>query len=245
MITDNSTYHNRIEAGHILARQVADACADLERPIVVAIPRGGIEVAIPVAHALHAPLECIVSRKIGTPQQSELALGAVDADGVAIIDEELRRALNLSTRQVSELVTAAHGEARNQMRRIHIMQPLKPFLGHDAIIVDDGFATGHTARVAANYLRRHGAHSVTLAVPVGPAGLTDFPPPEIDRVVCPYMPSPLIAVGPHYRHFREVQDATVYRLFAQYALRGDRSDGQASFYQSGGITAGNGGAPCE
>jgi predicted phosphoribosyltransferase/dienelactone hydrolase len=202
-------YANRVEAGAVLAQALSERSLAFVEPIVVALPRGGVPVAIPVARLLAAPLHITVTRKIGVPEQPELALGAVDEDGNTLFNEQLMHSLQLSQTELQQLVGAAHAEAQQRADLLRDGGPPAALAGHDVILVDDGYATGMTARAAARYLKRHGARHVTLAVPVAPRVLLDRPPEEFDRVVCPYTPRSFRAVGFHYDRFDQVDDTIV------------------------------------
>lgn len=210
-------YGDRTAAGAVLADALTQYTRTMIDPIVIGLPRGGVEVAIPVARSLGAPIEIVVARKIGVPGQPELALGAVDEEGVAIIDDDLREMLSLSPRRVQQLIESAHREAQSRAALLRDGRPIAPFGGRDIILVDDGYATGMTARVAARFLRRHGARHVILAVPVGPGSLVRERPVEFNLVVCPHTPEPFHAVGLHYRHFDQVSDGTVRTLLHTHA----------------------------
>ena len=205
-------YADRAEAGAILAQAVAAQSESLVEPLVLALPRGGIPVAVPIARELGAPIEVVVTRKIGTPEQPELALGAVDEDGNVVIDDRLLRALSLPRQELRVLIERASAEVVDRVQLLRDDRPLPALAGHDVVLVDDGYATGMTALSAARYLRRHGAHRVMLAVPVAPPSLVEQPPTEFDEVICPYTPDPFRAVGFHYQHFDQVTDAEVAEL---------------------------------
>lgn len=205
-------YGDRAAAGSVLAEAIAPLAHTLIDPIVIGLPRGGVEVAVPVARAMGTPVDIVVARKIGVPGQPELALGAIDEEGISIIDDDLRSMLGLSPRRVQQLTEAAHREAQSRAALLRDGRPIAPFGGRDVILVDDGYATGKTARVAARFLRRHGARHVILAVPVGPTTLITQRPVEFNQVICPLTPEPFHAVGLHYRHFDQVSDDAVRTL---------------------------------
>jgi predicted phosphoribosyltransferase/dienelactone hydrolase len=230
-------YHDRTEAGEVLARWIVGEAEQLHDPLVLALPRGGVEVAIPVANALDAPLDIVVARKIGVPSEPELALGAVDEDGARVIDRELQHALGLREDQVDELARFAHATAMDRARVLRGETPLVSVEGRDVVLVDDGYATGMTAVAAARWLRRHGARRIMLAVPVAPHRLVEHPPEEFDEVICPYTPSPFRAVGHHYRRFAQVSDAEVREQLRRAAGRQSVHAGQAGPVVPGGGSA--------
>ena len=209
-------YPDRVAAGETLARWVAGERDRLHDPIVLALPRGGVDVAIPVARALGAPLDVIVARKVGVPFQRELALGAVDEDGVATINQELRHDMRIGDVELTRAVHRARREAQARAAQLRRHRPPPDVDRRDVILVDDGYATGMTAVSAGEYLHRHGARMVLLAVPVAPRELIDRPPRTFDAVVCPYTPEPFRAVGLHYRRFDQVPDEQVMRAIDEY-----------------------------
>ncbi|MCW2960975.1 MAG: phosphoribosyltransferase [Thermoleophilia bacterium] len=210
----SGAFVDRDQAGDVLASTVTIHAKELVDPIVVALPRGGVQVAVPVAHALHAPLEIVVVRKVGAPQQPELAIGAVDEDGEILLDRERTDEMGLTAGQVGAQVSGAQEQLRSRVAVLRGDRAMLPFDERDVVLVDDGFATGMTARCAARYLARHGARRVILAVPVAPAELRDDPAEEFDVVLCPYFPRQLRGVSAHYLSFDEVTDAQVRDMLA-------------------------------
>lgn len=211
-------YPDRAAAGATLATWVAGERDRLHDPMVLALPRGGVDVAIPVARALDAPLDIIVARKVGLPFRREVALGAVDEDGVATINHDMRQDVRMSDDELERAVSRARREAQGRAALLRGHRPPPKVAGRDVIIVDDGYATGMTAIAAGEYLRRHHARMVMLAVPVAPRELVDHPPRSFDAVVCPYTPEPFRAVGMHYRHFEQVPDEDVMRAIDEYRV---------------------------
>lgn len=169
---------------------------------------------MPVAQALHAPLEIVVVRKVGAPHLPELAIGAVDEDGVLLLDDERVDRLRLGPAVIRARVRTAEAQLRRRAAELRGERTMRPPTGRDIVLVDDGYATGMTARCAARYLTRHGARRVILAVPVAPVELREGPPAEFDQVVCPYAPVPFDAVSLHYRSFPEVTDVQVRDMLA-------------------------------
>jgi predicted phosphoribosyltransferase/dienelactone hydrolase len=205
-------FEDRDEAGEVLARAVAVHADQLVEPLVVALPRGGVPVAMPVARMLGVPVEAIVTRKVGVPGQPEVALGAVDEEGFAVIDDRFRHSLRLSPDEVHRLVEIAHEEAVQRAALVRGDRPVSALAGHDVVLVDDGYATGMTSIAAARYLHRHGARRVVLAIPVAPRSLMVAAPLDFDLVICPITPDRFRAVGLHYRRFDQVPDDVVHEL---------------------------------
>ncbi|MPZ00030.1 MAG: phosphoribosyltransferase [Actinophytocola sp.] len=203
------TFTDRTDAGHKLAAELARRT--WTDPVVLALPRGGLPVAVEVATALDAPLDVVVARKVGAPDQPELAVGAVTADGVYLLDDDTLTALGLRRPDVAQQITAATAEARRRQDRFGAAEP--PSLpGRDVIIVDDGLATGMTALAAVHAAREHQPRSVCLAVPVGSGAAVRRLEAAADTVVCLSQPPKFTAVGQWYRDFRQVTDAEVDAL---------------------------------
>lgn len=203
-------FRDRAEAGRLLADRLA--ALDLPRPLVVlALPRGGVPVAVPVARALAAPLDLLLVRKIGVPWQRELALAAVvDGDPPdLVIDDEVQRETGVGRDYIdAELPGELREIERRRAAYLRGRAPL-PVAGRTAIVVDDGIATGTTMRAALKALRRRAPAHLVLAVPVAPPDTLRLLGEEVDRVVCLEQPSPFYAVGAHYRDFHQVEDAEV------------------------------------
>lgn len=195
-------YLDRADAG----RAVADALAGvaLDHPLVLGLARGGMPVAAQVAWALRAPLDVLVVRKVGHPDQPEYALGAVTADGT--------RYLRASGREVEAAADRAAAAAADLEVRLRGSAPAVPVAGRDVVLVDDGLATGSTVIAAARAMRRAGCRRLVIAVPVGPPETLALLRREADEVVCPLVPRDLQAVGRWYRDFHQVDDAEVRRL---------------------------------
>jgi len=203
---------DRAAAGRELARRLKHL--RVERPIVLALPRGGVPVGFEIAEALDAPLEILLVRKIGAPGQPELALGAVvDGDAAQVlIDEGIVRALAVDQ-------TYIESETRRQLaeierRRLAYLgcRPAVPIAGRTAVVVDDGIATGSTVRAALRAVANAGAAKVTLAIPVAPQDVVEALRSEVDEIVCLATPRPFFAVGAHYRQFAQLADADVTAL---------------------------------
>ncbi|TFD23339.1 phosphoribosyltransferase [Cryobacterium sp. TMS1-13-1] len=203
-------FANRADAGRQLAARLEylRPCD----PVVVGLPRGGVPVAFEVARALHAPLDVIVVRKLGVPMDSEVAMGAIGENGVRVLNDEVLRQVGVSAAALStvEQRERAQLEARETLfrggrKRVALQ-------GRVVIIVDDGIATGATARVACQVARRLGARRVVVAAPVAPGGAALRL--GADDIVCVLQPPQFWAVGAHYRDFRATTDAEVVALLA-------------------------------
>ena len=205
-------FSTRTEAGKALAARLAEM--DLDAPVVLALPRGGLPVAAEIAKALKAPLGLLLVRKVGVPYQPELAAGAVvDGDDPQfIVNEDVVRAAGIS-RSDLEAAAAAQLEEIERRRSVYYRdrQPVD-VTGKTAIVVDDGIATGATVKAGLKGLRRRGPERIVLAVPVAPRESLDELRSLVDQIVCLETPEPFMAIGLHYLDFRQLSDDDVVRI---------------------------------
>src|SRR5690349_16737846 len=174
-------FADRRDAG----RQLAAALGHLrpERPVVLGLPRGGVVVAAEVAAALGAPLDVVIVRKLGAPEQPEYAIGAIGEEGVVLVDDAVVDALGLRG-QLPALIERERHELERRTARYRAERPRAAFRGRPVLLVDDGIATGSTARAAAEVTRLRGAGRIVLAVPVGPPDVAERFEGVVDEVVC-------------------------------------------------------------
>lgn len=206
-------YQDRTEAGAALARDLE--ALKLESPVVLALPRGGVPVALPVAKTLGAPLDLVLVRKIGVPGQPELAAGAmVDGPPEQVFwNRDIMRALRLSEKDMLPVKDKARTELARR-REVWGAGNAVPLEGRDAIVIDDGIATGATMRAALMALRARNPARIILAVPVAARDTLAEMASLVDEVVCPLVPDYFHAVGLHYRRFDQVPDAEVGKMMA-------------------------------
>lgn len=200
-----------MDAGEQLASLLLEQEPTLpsERPFVLALPRGGVPVAVQVARSLDAPLEVVVSRKLGAPGQPELGFGAVAEGGGAYVDPDTVRLLALSEEAIDDVTEAAAKEVARRVERYRGGRPLPILRGHVAVLVDDGIATGGTAKAAIRSIRRLRPARLILAVPVASSSAqVDFEG-EVDELVAVKMPESLWAIGAWYEDFSQLSDAEV------------------------------------
>lgn len=198
---------DRIDAGRRLAERLGHL-RDAD-PVVLGLPRGGVPVAHQVAEALDAPLDVIVVRKLGVPFQPELGMGAIGEDGVRIVNPEVLRAARVTDDEIAAVERRERAELERRARRFRGDRPRVPLEGRTAIVVDDGIATGSTARAACQVARAHGAARVVLAVPVAPPGWTDRLGADADELVCLETPEQFWAIGQWYGDFTQTSDGEV------------------------------------
>jgi len=210
-------FTDRREAGRELARLLARYRA--ERPVILAVPRGGVIVGEEVARALQAPLDVIVARKIGAPAQPELAIGAVvgGEPPLRLINRELVELLGVSDDYLEREARRQEEEIRRRLERFRGRRPPLELRGRTVILVDDGIATGYTMRAALAAVRRQAPARVVVAVPVAPPETVRMLAEEADEIVCLATPSPFYAVGAWYREFPQVSDDEVAAILVSAA----------------------------
>ncbi|MEX1133944.1 MAG: alpha/beta fold hydrolase [Acidimicrobiia bacterium] len=200
-------FRDRIEAG----RQLAEHLLHLKDQdvVVLGLPRGGVPVAHQVALALDAPLDVIVVRKLGVPYQPELAMGAIGEEGVRIIDPHIVSMAGVSAEELAEVERAERAELDRRARLFRGGRPREPLQGRVAVIVDDGIATGSTARAAAQVARELGAARVVVATPVAPREVRARLGRDADEVIVVETPEPFYAIGQFYLDFSQTADEEV------------------------------------
>ena len=203
-------FNDRTEAGEKLADRLAQMT--LQDPVVLALPRGGVPVAAPVARRLGAPLDLLMVRKIAMPGAPELAAGAVVEGGAPVFNDAMLRAMRLSEADFAGEIAEKRAEIAARQARLRDGAARVPVAGRDAIVVDDGIATGATVRAALNALRTRDPARILLAVPVAPPDTLADLGALADEVICLEAPDPFRAVSLHYRHFDQTDDETVAAL---------------------------------
>jgi len=234
-----TAFRDRVDAG----RQLAERLAFLrgQDVVVLGLPRGGVPVAFEVAAALNAPLDVVVVRKLGVPFQPELAMGAIGEGGARVLDIDVCRRARISEEDLRGVERRERRELDARVVRYRRGRERVEVTGRVAVVVDDGIATGSTARVACEVARQLGAARVVLAVPVGPsATLREFP--AADEVVCISAVSRFLAVGYHYLDFSPTSDEQVIVLLeaasrrALAAYPGGRADADVDVEIPAGAT---------
>jgi putative phosphoribosyl transferase len=216
-------YADRAEAGAVLAARVAGQLAgrlELDRPLVLGLPRGGIPVAGPIAAELAVPLDVLLVRKVGLPEQPELAMGAVAVVGDQVSVVRNRPVLRARRVPPAEFAAACRAELatlRDRAVRYRGNRPPVELTGRLLIVVDDGLATGATMRAALAALRAGGAERLMLAVPIGSPGSCRALAEQVSALVCPWQPADFGSVSQGYRDFGQVSEAEVIRILAESA----------------------------
>ncbi|HET9983289.1 MAG TPA: phosphoribosyltransferase [Longimicrobiales bacterium] len=211
-------FADRTEAGRLLGERLA-AYKDRRDVLVLALPRGGVPVAAEVADALGAPLDVLVVRKLGAPQQPELALGAIASGGVRVLNEGVMGALGLDTAVVDALAQRELPELRRREQAYRGERPPLDVAGRTVIVVDDGIATGATMHAALRAVRALHPTKLVAAVPVAAPDSCRFLARLADDVVCLEQPDPLLAIGVWYASFPQLTDDEVRALLEESARR--------------------------
>lgn len=200
-------FADRVDAGRQLGQRLRSL---REEPVVVlGLPRGGVPVAAEVARELGAPLDVIVVRKLGVPSQPELAMGAIGEGGVRVVNDEVLRMARVTENELAEVERRERAELERRAARFRADRPPVPLAGRVALVVDDGIATGSTAKAACELARAHGALRVVLAVPVAPPGWTSSMGRAADEYVALATPEGFLSVGSAYRDFTQTSDEEV------------------------------------
>lgn len=205
-------FHDRRQAGRVLAQSLEHLWGR-ENLLVLALPRGGVSVGFEVAHALQAPLDVFVVRKLGFPGHEEYAMGAIASGGVRVMNPNPR--MSVSSKALAEVTEREQIELVRRERLYRGARHPSTVRGSTVIVVDDGLATGSTMRAAIAAIRRQQPRQLVVAVPVGAPATCRELRAEADELVCPAMPGDFRAVGQWYRHFPQATDDEVRELLEE------------------------------
>jgi putative phosphoribosyl transferase len=213
-------FQDRREAGRLLAHRLANQSKSFD--VVIALPRGGVDVAFPIARELDIPLEILIVKKLGAPGQPELAIGAIASGGYAHINYEICRLLGISQKEVVAIRFAATKELLEREKKL--LKDHKPttLRGKSVLIIDDGIATGATMEVAISAIKAQQPQMVTVAVPVAALSATERLHRRIDHICALYTPSILGSIGEFYQEFPQVTEEEVIEMIEE-VNQGQRS----------------------
>lgn len=207
-------FTDRVEAGQALAERLEQE-GEWGDALVLALPRGGVPVAWPIAERLGLELDILVVRKLGTPGNRELAMGAIASGGVRVMNEDILRYVHVSQAEIDGTVTQETHELQRRERAYRGERPRPMVEGRTVILVDDGLATGATMRAAVQAVRKLGARTLVVAVPVAAPDSVAQLEPLTDRIVCLHLPHDLYAIGRWYQNFDQTSDQQVISLLRQ------------------------------
>ncbi len=205
-------FDDRRDAGRQLAVRLAGHRS--ERPVVLGLPRGGIPVAYEVARALGAPLDVMIVRKLGLLSQPELGMGAIGEGGARVLNPSVLSAARVTDQELATVEARERAEVARRARKFRGDRPMTSVRGRTVIIVDDGLATGGTARAAVQVARDKGASRVILAIPVAPQESVHALEEDADEVVALFTPSDFHSLGQWYADFEQTSDDEVIALLA-------------------------------
>ena len=214
-------FEDRFEAGRRLAERLEPLRGD--DVVVLGLPRGGVPAAFEVARWLGAPLDVIVVRKLGVPHQPELAFGAIGEEGVRVMNTGVVEQSRLTDDEMARVERSERSELERRAAGFRVGRSRIELTGRTVVIVDDGVATGATARAACQVARAQGAARIVLAVPVAPRAALHVLRREADEVVCVAQPMFFYAVGEWYRHFGQTSDSEVVELMHRADTREPQS----------------------
>ncbi len=207
-------FKDRHEAGVKLAGQLKKY-KDNKDVIVLAIPRGGVEVGYEISKALNVKLDIIVTKKIGLPGEEEFAIGSVAPDKKVMLDEEAIRVYNVSKEYIEEKSKEIEGEIERRYKAYKGKYELQNLKNKIVILTDDGIATGFTARAAISYIKSQNPKKLVLAVPVAPLGLSNELKKEVDEFVCLHSTNLFFAISQFYDYFPQLEDGDVKKYLRE------------------------------
>jgi predicted phosphoribosyltransferase len=204
-------FADRADAGRLLGHELRHF-AGREDVVVLALPRGGVPVAFEVARELEAPLDVFVVRKLGLPEQPELAMGALASGGLRVLNDDVVQAATVSRETIERVAGQEQQELERRERLYRDGRPPVEVAGKAVILVDDGLATGATMLAAVRALRTRDPSEIVVAVPIAPPETCEGLRGEADDVVCARTPEPFVAIGVWYEQFRQVSDEEIRDL---------------------------------
>ncbi|MEH1803809.1 phosphoribosyltransferase [Nostoc sp.] len=213
-------FKDRRFAGQVLAKELT-AYANDPDVLVLGLPRGGIPVAFEVAKTLNAPLDVLVVRKLGVPDQEELAMGAIASGGVRIVNKYIISLEKIPDEVIARVAAQEERELERRERLYRGNRPLRNLQGRTVILVDDGLATGATMWAAVVTVRKQQPAQIVIAVPVAAPETCQELETEVDETVCISTPSPFQSVGLWYESFPQTTDEEVRDLLAKAAKNGE------------------------
>jgi putative phosphoribosyl transferase len=207
-------FYDRKEAGQKLAQSM-EKFTNRDEVIVLGLPRGGVPVAYEVAKALNAPLDVFIVRKLGAPNQPELAMGAIGSGDVQVMNDQIVQQAGISEQQINRVLTEERKALKNREEKYRGSRPDIDVKGKIAILVDDGLATGASMRAAITALKELSPKKIVVAVPTAPQDTVQSMKSEVEEVICLITPTPFWGVGGSYQNFTQTSDEEVRDLLAK------------------------------
>ena len=217
---DHGIFNDREEAGWMLVERLRGTT--METPLVLAIPRGGVEIGAVLARGLGAELDVVLARKLRAPHQPELALGAVSESGEVYLNHFASAMTDVGDASIEAERQRQLVEIKRRREMYRAVRPQATIAGRSVILTDDGVATGATMIASLRTVRAAGAKQIVVAVPVGAPDRIDAIRQLCDRVECLLEPQSFCAVGQFYRHFEQVPDERVVELLREHGLPATR-----------------------
>ena len=214
----NRIFRNRAEAGALLAAQLLHYARDLNG-LVLALPRGGVPVAAEIARLLELPLEICLVRKLGLPEQPELAMGAIASDGIMVLNSQVIRQFKISRQTLLQVARQEHQELERRRQIYQADRPVVALQDRIVILVDDGIATSSTLRAAIALINRQHPQRIVVAAPVASPDSCELIQKLVQEVVCLTKPDSLNSIGQWYEDFSQTSDQEVCQLLAEATER--------------------------
>jgi putative phosphoribosyl transferase len=205
---------NRSHAGKMLADLLQNYAND-PQTMVLALPRGGVPVAYEIAKRLQLPLDAWLVRKIGLPQQREVAIGAISLGYVKVLNEAMIQHFKLNPNEINQIIAEEEVELERRNRRYRDNRPIPRLTNKTLILIDDGVATGATMQASVMALKKFNPKKIIVAVPIGSSQACQELEEIVDELVCLYSPEPFGSVAKWYENFDQVDDKTVTELLKQ------------------------------
>jgi putative phosphoribosyl transferase len=219
-------FHDRREAGQLLARQLADF-RDRDDVVVLALPRGGVPVGYEIARELNVPLDVFVVCKLGVPWRPDLALGAIAGRGTEVLKGDVITAYNIPPHVIRAVAEREGNELKRRLHEYRGNRPLPDLRDRVVILVDDGLATGSTMRAAIGAVRQDRPKTIVVAVPVAASDIYRQFQDEVDKLVCLRVPTDFSAIGRWYEDFSQTTDDQVRELLSHDHTQRDALDAYA------------------
>ena len=220
-------YKNRVDAGHELAKHLTKFAGT--NSVVIGIPRGGVPIAREVSRELRLPFDIVLVRKLGSPSNPELAYGAIGEGGVKVLNSDIIVSHGIAPKEMLEVETRERSEIDRRVAMYRRGVKRKSFKGMTVIVVDDGLATGATAKAACMIVRKQGAKKIVLAMPVAPDGWTSDFSEVADELISVFTPRSMGSVGEYYSDFVSVSDKEVIAMLSEDGGNSARKDVKIPF----------------